>query len=145
MFHNFIRRVFNTGNTLSIFDSKKSFLLVVFTFHGWMDHKSPWSKICILKMKVVDCLASILFLGWMSFCIHLRYSLTLQKNDPEQFKQGNNWCLVWRYSYIYKQDEKDWCKDKTCVRKEKREKKRGAAIADRDVCLPTKIYDPDWC
>ena len=46
---------------------------------------------------------------------------------------------------IYKQDEKDWCKDKTCVRKEKREKKRGAAIADRDVCLPTKIYDPDWC
>ena len=41
MFHNFIRRVFNTGNTLSIFDSKKSFLLVVFTFHGWMDHKSP--------------------------------------------------------------------------------------------------------
>ena len=34
MFHNFICRVFNTGNTLSIFDSKKSFLLVVFTFYG---------------------------------------------------------------------------------------------------------------
>ena len=50
-------------------------------------------------------------------------SSALQKMILLQLKQGNNWRIVWICSY--KQDGKDWCKDKTCVSLIKlREKKR---------------------
>jgi len=64
-------------------------------------------------MKVLDCLTSILFLGFFYNVILYPFqinSLTLQKMILLQLKKGNNWRTVWIYSY--KQDEKNWCKDK---------------------------------
>ena len=43
---------------------------------------------------------------------------------------------------------KDWRKDKTCVSLIKLREKRWEellSLIEHDVCLPTKMYDPDWC
>ena len=64
-------------------------------------------------MKVVDCLTSILFLVFFYNVILYPFqinSLTLQKMILLQLKKGNNWRTVWICSY--KQDEKNWCKEK---------------------------------